>query len=165
TGAGRADFAGTIDGDRIDGRYTLAISDLSRLSAAAGRDIAGALNLTGTVRAANGAHAVTVDGEVREPRTGADAADRLLGSRVTLKGGVSRSADGTVQFDDLTVAAQHLTATIAGQAGAQTARLEARGTVMDLGTVSASLGGSIDFAATVSGTMDDAVIEASATGS
>ncbi len=163
--AGEVDLTGTVDPRQFDGRFGLKLPDLGKLSGLAGRTMAGALDVTGAATAAfeTGNVTLNVDGTASELVTGVEAADKLVGRTLTLKGGLARTGKAVV-FDALALEGQYLSASVDGSVGGATADLTAKGQVADLGKVSDALEGGISFDASVSGTREQADITAAFTG-
>ncbi len=165
TGAGTASLSGTLERGRLDGRFGLEVSDLSRLAGLIGQGLAGSLKMSGSARAdlRSGDISLDVDGSADGLDTGSGVANKLAGRSLTLKGGMARSGPEW-NFQALQLNGQYISASIDGSVGGDAARLVAKGRVSDLTRISDALSGSIDFDAGISGSRAQADVRAELTG-
>ncbi len=163
--AGKISLSGAVDPELFDGRFGMQMPELAKLSGLAGRPMAGVLDVNGTAAAtfATGDVTLSIDGTARELVTGIDAADKLIGRTLTLKGGVAR-AGRTVVFDALALDGRDLSASVDGSVGGPNTDLRAKGQIADLSKVSDALGGGINFDASIDGTREQADITAAFSG-
>ncbi|HEX5454479.1 MAG TPA: translocation/assembly module TamB domain-containing protein [Stellaceae bacterium] len=92
-------------GGAVDGKLHLSIANLSPLSGAFGKPVAGALALDATAsREATGRIAATIAGNLTGPRSGLPAADALAGKKIALAASLHRDPGGAVVFDRLHLA-------------------------------------------------------------
>ncbi|HYH39153.1 MAG TPA: translocation/assembly module TamB domain-containing protein [Azospirillum sp.] len=128
TAAGTVTASGTAAGwgQTADAALRVALDDLSRLSALAGRPLAGTAVLEGPVTVREGAVSADLGGRVANLATGTPA-DALLGeeARLTLK--AATAPDGRVTVSDLRVEGANTTLT--GTAALAGGRLEADATL------------------------------------
>ncbi len=165
-GTATASFTGTVKPDGADGTVALESKDLKAFSGLAGQSLSGAVTLSGTGRAAldGTAFSLNLDGRADNVATGTEAVDGLLAGEVTLTGGVARTADTDISFDDFDLTAPSMTVRINGAIDDATADLAATGTLSDLSKVSPSLAGAVDLEAGIEGTSDEAGLTLSVTG-
>lgn len=113
-------------GQTVDAALRLALDDLSKLSALAGRPLAGAAVLEGPVTVRDGGVQADLGGRVAGLTTGTPA-DALLGDAVRLTLTAAAGADGSVRLSDLRV--EGADTTLTGSAALSDGRLEADATL------------------------------------
>lgn len=167
TGAGEATFAGRAGPAILEGKARVSAPDLRRFARLAGRDLRGALTLTADLAGAprEGRVAATLNGAIVSPGSGLAAVDGLVGRRLTLSGKAATLPDGGVAFDKLTLAGEHVSALLEGEATREKAAIDARVVVPELRHAGLPLTGRADIVAAVTGSLQkpDAALTATLT--
>ena len=154
TSAGEASYSGRAGPNALDGRLTLAIPALARLSRLAGRDLRGAAQIAADLSGAPGEGKIEakLSGGVNAPAVGVPALDALFGKRLSISGGVKTLAGG-VAFDQLALVGEHARADIGGAADARTADIDAKIQIPDLSRADPRAAGRGDIDAAVTGSL------------
>jgi len=134
-------YKGRFGAKIVQGDVTAAVPDLSAFSGLVDRPLAGAANLMAhldgnprkVVKAA-------LDAKISGLSTGVERVDRVLGTEVTAKGGISR-VPGGFSTDGLKVEGRNASLEFNGIATQQTADLRVQGELTDLRSVDERLGG------------------------
>ncbi len=156
TSAGEASYSGRAGPNALDGRLTLAIPALARLSRLAGRDLRGAAQIAADLSGApsEGKIEAKLSGGVNAPAVGVPALDALFGRRLSISGGVKAIAGG-VAFDQLALVGEHARADIGGAADARTADIDAKIQIPDLSRADPRAAGRGDIDAAVTGSLSE----------
>lgn len=138
------------------GTAKLTASDLGRFSRLAGRDLAGALNLSADLSGAPAGGVVTaaLDGAVTGLRSGVPAADGLIGENLRLSGKVATLSGGGLSFDKLALNGAHVAAIIDGAATKEKAAINAKIDLPELRHAGLPLTGRAHVDAAVTGTLE-----------
>ncbi len=150
-------FSGLVDPDEVIGKIALERADLAALRAFAGPEIAGAAKLDAGIDVAFDLSrlSVTLDGAVQSLRTGVPAADGLIGNRLALSGGVSRSEDGSFGFKNFNVAGAHVSLTANGEANRERADVRGSLSLPDLAKIDPQLRGEGAATIALTGNLDN----------
>ena len=155
TASGALDIKGLEDGFQTIGALELAVADLARFSALAGRPLAGSgsVSVTGSVGLLSGA----VDGEATVQATdlklGIDAVDGLLSGPSSARVSVLRDETGTT-LRTLKLAATAFTAQASGKLATERSILSGALSLTDLATLGPGFGGSASLEANFEGTTE-----------
>ncbi|MDD9908793.1 MAG: translocation/assembly module TamB domain-containing protein [Ahrensia sp.] len=152
---------GAVTLSDFDGKAELDISRLAAFASIAQRpELAGAAKLTldGTIAFLSGAFDLAVNGTTRNLRIGEAQVDPLLTGETFLAGGVARSADG-LRFKELSLANQQLDALLTGGFNSESADLDARARLADIGLILPANSGAASVTASVKGPAKPFAIE------
>lgn len=138
----------TVDGNEIGpatGRADIRIGDFAPYSALAGRDLAGALQLTANGRA--DLQALTFSGSLTgttvDVRTGISELDRLLVGTSKIAVEIRRESNGITVFDQLSIITPQVIADLTGSISTAKSRLRFNVDFMDIGLYAPELSGPV----------------------
>ncbi|TPW26475.1 translocation/assembly module TamB domain-containing protein [Pararhizobium mangrovi] len=145
-------LAGSIKDLVYDGTIGIEAASIAPFAALANRPLAGSLNLhaKGTVKPVGGAFDLTFDGAGSGLQTGTAALDNLLKSKVSISGGLARTADG-FKADDFTIANQQVSIKANGSYAPDNADFDLDVMLADLGLVTDRATGKVTVDASVKG--------------
>lgn len=146
------DYKGKLGQARILGQAEASLPDLSRLSALAGRALAGKAEVTADLDATpkTQAYGATLAGRVDELATGDAVLDRLLAGNLTVAGQI-RALASDVTVTGLRVAGQHAAVTADGGLGSQRSDLRVALALPDLKRADPRLSGRGDATVQLTG--------------
>ncbi|TNF17487.1 MAG: hypothetical protein EP318_21255 [Rhodobacteraceae bacterium] len=156
-GDARASYLGTVTGDgseslRIAGELSAAVGRLETYATLAGRNLAGAVEITAT--GSGDVLARTFDlsarGSLRDPRFGVPQAEALLPGTTTFDVSARRDAQGNVSIQRAVIDGAQVDADVSGAFGPETGSLSYQVSVADLGLVLPELPGAAQLAGTAS---------------
>ncbi len=152
-----ATYAGAVSPEAAKGHATLKASDLSTLSPLAGRTLAGAVDVASDIDVAFDLSRLgaAVNGTASGLKTGVAQVDALTGGALTIKGGVTRSPDGSFAFQGFDARGDHVVVTADGSATRERADVSAKAEVEDLALVDERAAGKATMEATLTGRLDD----------
>jgi translocation and assembly module TamB len=159
-----ASFSGTAGAEGLSGRFAASVTDLSRFSELAQRELAGSseFQADGSVGLAGDVN-LNLDGAATGLSTGIAQLDPLLAGTTRLTGGVAR-ADGRLSFDALTLSNEQVQAELSGSYAAPALDLSVSASVADLASISPRAKGEARLTASLSGTTAAPRVEAEASG-
>ncbi|WP_271169770.1 translocation/assembly module TamB domain-containing protein [Hansschlegelia plantiphila] len=157
-----ATYAGAVSPDAAKGHATLKASDLSTLSPLAGRTLAGAVDVASDIDVAFDLSRLgaAVNGTASGLKTGVAQVDALTGGALMIKGGVTRSPDGSFAFQGFDARGDHVVVTADGSATRERADVRAKAEVDDLSLVDQRAAGKATMDATLTGRLDDLGVKA-----
>lgn len=149
-------FSGSAAATAVKGALDLARLDLTAFSAFAGRPLSGSVALKGTIDTGSRFEQVAfdLDGSARNVTTGIAKVDGFLSGDTRFKGAVSRAADGTIQVNGLSVAADGLALVVDGGIEKAAADLTAKLTLADLARLDPRISGGAKADLRFSGGLD-----------
>ncbi|MGA0531528.1 translocation/assembly module TamB domain-containing protein [Hansschlegelia sp. KR7-227] len=158
----RATYAGTASPEAAKGKATVSAGDLSTLAPLVGRPLAGSIDLASDLDVVFDLSRVVVsaNGSGSGLVTGVPQVDALTGGDLTIKGGVTRGADGAFAFQGLDLRGDHVTVTADGVATRERADAKITAEVEDLALVDPRAGGKATVNADLSGRLDDLALKA-----
>lgn len=149
------DYKGKLGEARMLGEARALLPDLSRLSALAGRRLAGRAELKADIDATpkTQAYGAVLDGGIDKLSTGDATLDRLLAVNLTIAGQVG-SVAGEVTVTNLRVAGRHATITADGSLNREQSKLNAALALPDLKRADPRLSGRGDVTLEITGPQD-----------
>ena len=158
----RVTYAGTASPEAVKGKATVAASDLSTLSAIAGRTLAGSLDLASDLDVAFDMSRlnVSLNGSGSGLVTSVPQVDALTGGSLAIKGGLTRSDDGSFVFRGFDARGDHLVVTADGSATRERADAKIYAEIDDLALLDARAGGKATVTADLSGRLEDLGVKA-----
>ncbi|SHE87578.1 autotransporter secretion inner membrane protein TamB [Kaistia soli DSM 19436] len=128
-------FVGTAGPTFVKGNFKLPRLDLAAFASLTDRPLSGTVSLEGAVDTGKDFSAVSlnIDGTAKDVHAGIDALDGFLAGTSRFKGALARAADGTIAVRDLTLAANGIDLAVNGGIATDTADLNAKLTLADLG--------------------------------
>ncbi|MGY3438997.1 MULTISPECIES: translocation/assembly module TamB domain-containing protein [unclassified Marinovum] len=155
-GATRATWRGTLRGNGTDalavaGRLEAAVGQLAAFSAIAGRDLAGAVNLTveGGADILAKTFDVTASGATQSPRFGVPLAEGFLQGRTSFDVAAAGAVGGQIDIRTAVIEGPQINAKLSGGFGPQTGDLAFDVTLADLGLALPELPGAANLTGTV----------------
>lgn len=143
TSTAQAAYVGEASSDRVQGRVTGRLPDLSRFGALAGLELAGALavgvDVDGNPR--HGRFDAKLSGSGEKLRTGLAALDGLVGSRVALAASLSSGGNDSWTVHEASLEGAHVAARAKGSVTRETSDLVARMDMSNLAAADARLTG------------------------
>lgn len=158
----KASYVGAASPDAVKGVATIRAEDLSTLSALAGRSLAGSLDLAADLDVAFDMSRLNVSatGSGSGLETSIEQVDALTGGALQLRGGVTRSDDGSFAFRDFALRGDHVSVTADGSATPERADAKVRAVIDDLAKIDQRASGEATVTADFSGTLDDLGVKA-----
>ncbi|WP_020178290.1 translocation/assembly module TamB domain-containing protein [Methylopila sp. M107] len=158
----KARFSGLASREAVKGRAVVNAADLSTLAPAVGLPLAGALDLATDLDVAFDMSRlnVTADGAGRRLVTGIPQVDGLTGGDLSIKGGVTRSDDGSFTFQDFDARGEHIVVTANGVVSQARADAKILAEIDDLSKVDARAEGSAKVTADLTGKLDNLGLKA-----
>jgi translocation and assembly module TamB len=154
-----------IEDFALSGKMTADLADLSRLSGLAGHPLSGAAEMTvaGSVRPMTGAFDLELQATGTDITTGIAELDGLLRGKATIAASAQRGTTGT-ELRRLSVTANELTGSVAGQFKSAGSMLTGTMALSDLSVLGRGYGGALSGDITVDGSLKTARVGVQATG-